>query len=140
LKTIIKNQGSTVEINHQRGVKQGDPLSPYIFNAILNPLLKQLEELKGYTINESHTISSLAFADDIILLADNQHKAQQILFHTAKYRRNLGMLIAPSKCTTLSIITTKDSWYLTDPHPCLPGGQNIPSPTAANELNYLGGT
>jgi hypothetical protein len=139
LKTKINSQGSTIEINLQRGVKQGDPLSPYIFNTILNPLLEQLEELKGYTINESQTISTLVFADDIILLADKQQKAEQLLHHTENYLRNLGMAIAPSKCTALRITTTKDSWYLTNPHLGLIGGQNIPSATAVDELNYLGG-
>jgi hypothetical protein len=139
LKTTINKQGSKIEINLQRGVKQGDPLSPYIFNAILNPLLEQLEELKGYIINDSQTISTLAFADDIILLADNQQKAQQLLYHTEEYLRNLGMQIAPSKCTALSIITTKDSLYLTNPHLYLTGRQNIPSATATDELSYLGG-
>jgi hypothetical protein len=139
LRTSINNQGSSIGINLQRGVKQGDPLSPYIFNAILNPLLEQLEELKGYTINDTQTISTLAFADDIILLADNQEKAQQLLHHTEEYLRSLGMLIAPSKCTALRITTTKDSWYLTNPQLHLNGRQSIPSATAADELRYLGG-
>jgi hypothetical protein len=45
--TDILHGGSTTHIDIRRGVKQGDPLSPYIFNAIMDPLLDQLEDLRG---------------------------------------------------------------------------------------------
>jgi len=45
--TKIEYRGSTLEINLWTGVKQGDPLSTYAFNAIMTPLLEQLEALKG---------------------------------------------------------------------------------------------
>jgi len=32
--------------------------------------LEQLEQMKGYVIDESHNLSALAFADDLILLAN----------------------------------------------------------------------
>jgi hypothetical protein len=77
--TDIKHAGSVIHIDIRRRAKQGDPLSPYIFNAIMNPLLEQLEDLRGYTIGNTHSISSLAFANDIILLADDQDTAQNLL-------------------------------------------------------------
>jgi hypothetical protein len=43
-----------------------------------------LEELRGFTINETHSISSLAFADDLILIADDMEKAQLLLTITEK--------------------------------------------------------
>jgi hypothetical protein len=55
-------------------VKQGDPLSPFLFNAIMTPLLEQLEELGELTIDETQSISSLAFADHLILIADDIKK------------------------------------------------------------------
>ena len=45
MRTSIEHHGSAISIQLRRGVKQGDPLSPYIFNAIINPLLGQLENL-----------------------------------------------------------------------------------------------
>jgi hypothetical protein len=49
-----------------RGVKQGDPLTPLIFNAIIDLLLEQLEQRKGYVFDESHRLSTLAFAEDLL--------------------------------------------------------------------------
>ncbi|KAH0818596.1 hypothetical protein GEV33_004195 [Tenebrio molitor] len=52
----------TVIMRLQRGVKQGDPLSPLLLNGVLEPLLLQLESLPGYGIGEFANVSSLAFA------------------------------------------------------------------------------
>jgi hypothetical protein len=110
MRTSIEHHGSAISIQLRRGVKQGDPLSPYIFNAIINPLLEQLENLGGFTINDSQSISSLAFADDLILVADDHDAAQKLLTHTELYLQSLGMSIAAHKCTSVRVVTTKDSW------------------------------
>ena len=105
-----------MEIPLRRGVKQGDPLSPFLFNKVMDPLLGQLEELKGYHIEDDYTISSLAFADDLLLLADSHEKAQLLLNRTEKYLHKLGKSIAANKCATFEIKTTKDTWFVTNPN------------------------
>jgi hypothetical protein len=68
----------------KRGVKQGDPLSPFIFNAVLEPLLLQLE-MDGYNIKNGVQVSSLAFADDIILVSSKDADAANLLKKTDEY-------------------------------------------------------
>ena len=139
LSTTIEFAGSKTEVSLKRGVKQGDPLSPFIFNAIVDPLLEQLEQMKGYVIDESHSLSALAFADDLILLATTKDKAQNLLHHTESYLNDLGMRIAAEKCASFEIRSTKDSWYIANPDLCLSNGDKIPNSAADSSLCYLGG-
>jgi hypothetical protein len=139
LSTTIEYAGQKSEVPLKRGVKQGDPLSPFIFNAIMDPLLQQLEEMKGYVIDKSHNLSALAFADDLILLATAKDQALNLLHHTESYLKSLGMRIAAEKCASFEIRTTKDSWYIANPDLRLANGDKIPSSAADSSLCYLGG-
>jgi hypothetical protein len=105
----------------------------------MNPLLEQLEELRGYTINETQSISLLAFADDLILVADAMEKAQLLLTATEKYLYNMGMKIASNKCTSLQVQTTRDSWYISTTDLHLTTGDRIPSSNTTDTMEYLGG-
>jgi len=67
----------------------------------MNPL-SELEELGGYTIEKTHTISCLAFADNLILVADNHDKDQEPLTHREFYIKSLGITMAAHKCSYLS--------------------------------------
>jgi hypothetical protein len=138
LTTRIAYKGSNIEIELRRRVKQGDTLSPLIFNVLLDPTLDQLEAQQGCTTDAANSISCLAFAY-LLLLADNGAKAQKMLSHTESYFRQLGMDIATSKCATLRIITTKDSCHLTDTKLRLSTGESIPSSAADTTLRYLEG-
>jgi hypothetical protein len=50
--TKIERGTADLPTKIKRGVKQGDPLSPFIFNAVMERLLLQLEKAKGYQLNE----------------------------------------------------------------------------------------
>jgi hypothetical protein len=105
----------------------------------MNPLLKQLEAKQGFRLDENNSISCLAFADDLILLADNDIKARQLLRLTESYFGQLGMKIAAEKCASFRITTMKDLWFLSNPNLRLSTGESIPSSHADDALRYLGG-
>ena len=56
---------SSVAMN--RGIKQGDSMSPFLFNIVLDTCLRKLEG--GVQLSESLRLSHIAFADDVVLLA-----------------------------------------------------------------------
>jgi hypothetical protein len=65
-----------VEITFLRGVKQGDPLSPLLFNLCLEPLLELVEKkTSGININDNRKIPVLTFADDVVLLGTYEGEA-----------------------------------------------------------------
>ncbi|NWX25049.1 PO21 protein, partial [Aegotheles bennettii] len=51
------------------GVKQGDPMSPLLFNLALDPLLCKLEEEGNGFQHCARKVTTMAFADDLVLLS-----------------------------------------------------------------------
>ena len=51
------------------GVRQGDSMSPTLFNIFLNDVIKELKEQNLCKNIDERCISILAYADDIVLLA-----------------------------------------------------------------------
>ncbi|NWX67292.1 PO21 protein, partial [Promerops cafer] len=72
INTCIKTkEAQTDHIQIRVGVKQGDPMSPLLFNLAMDPLLCALEESgNGYHQGPS-SVTAMAFADDLVLLSDS---------------------------------------------------------------------
>ncbi len=61
------------------GVRQGDSLSPTLFGLFINDLISEVNIFNfGVNINDI-IISILAFADDIVIIAQNEKELQDIL-------------------------------------------------------------
>jgi hypothetical protein len=61
------------------GVRQGDTLSPTLFNIFINELAKQIKQLNlGIKLGQ-YNISMLMYADDIVLLAENETDLKTML-------------------------------------------------------------
>ena len=67
------------------GVKQGDNLSPIIFCLYINDLALTLIENNIWVNVDGHTICILLYADDIVLLAENEKDLQTLLDITQEW-------------------------------------------------------
>jgi hypothetical protein len=89
----------------QNGLKQGDPLSPLLFNFALDYVIRKVQENQvGLKSNGTHQL--LAYADDVNLLGDK--------IDTMK--RNTETLIDASKEVGLKINVEKPKYMLLSLH------------------------
>jgi hypothetical protein len=126
-------------MNIRRGVKGGDPLSPFIFNAVLEPFL-HLQEMRGFQLSDDGKVSSFAFADDIILVSSTASESGNIFRKSMEYLRGLDMSISSQKCAAFSVKSTRDSWHLFVPGLSSVNGEKFSFAGADTSLHYLGGT
>jgi len=122
-----------------RAVNPGDPLSPIVFNAIMDRLLEQLQHMKEYAIDESDSPTAPAVEDNLILLATTKDTAQSLLRNTESYLNKLGVRIAAEKWASFEIRPSKDSWYITNTELYLVNSEKITSLATDSSIYYLGG-
>lgn len=142
-KTTIKiGRGHSNEISINRGVKQGDPLSPILFNIALDGLITKLENsgLGGTlgTGDDRIRITSMAFADDLVILTDNEANMQPLYNTIEATLEPMDMELNIQKCKCLSVAhVQKRPTTRSTP---LDRGKNGPiqMATALNTIKYLG--
>ena len=77
---VVLNDIATDWFSCPIGVKQGDTISPTLFAIYINDLAGQLNQSGlGVDIDASLKLSCLLYADDIVLLADDEHDLQALL-------------------------------------------------------------
>ncbi len=76
----VKINGSLTEwFESTQGTKQGDNLSPNCFSMYINPLLSELKSTGIGIKVEDDVISVLAYADDLVLVAENEQDLQRLI-------------------------------------------------------------
>ena len=106
---MYTNTLSAVRINNEltnyfvtdSGVRQGDNLSPVLFNIYLNDLAEELNNLKlGVNIND-FCVSLLLYADDIVLLSENEENLQKMLCYVREWCQKWQMTVNIEKTKVL---------------------------------------
>ena len=97
------------KIQIRKGVLQGCPLSPLLFNSCIDPLLTHLERFNkndGIKIpiaeNEDYSFTAQGYADDVVLIANDFNGAQNEINSLVQYCQMTGLVIAPTKCITIA--------------------------------------
>ena len=128
----------TPAIPQNRGVKQGCPLSPILFNIVLESLLKYLTTNKaGYTLAED-SYNSLAYADDVCVAASTIEDLQSLLDQCKEFADWAGLTFNVRKCGSLCLVNESHHIYadhLFTPHL---GTEAIPALSWEERYRYLG--
>ncbi|KAI3369286.1 hypothetical protein L3Q82_007539 [Scortum barcoo] len=78
------------------GLRQGCPLSPVLFIIFMDRISRRSQGPEGVRFG-NHRISSLLFADDVVLLASSSQDLQHVLERFAAECEAAGMRISTSK-------------------------------------------
>ncbi|KRX12846.1 Retrovirus-related Pol polyprotein from type-2 retrotransposable element R2DM, partial [Trichinella nelsoni] len=106
--TAIKGDGGVlsnkIEIN--QGVRQGDPISPLLFNSVMDELIERLEQSGvGYKINNTEVVT-LAFADDVTLVSSSHRGMEKLLSITHDFINERGLKLNIRKCKGIRFVRT----------------------------------
>ena len=101
--------GNSPEFDLERGVRQGDPLSPILFNIFINDILNDCTDtgIEVYRVPRSEApenlLAGLLLADDVVLIAPSQEKLQQAMDCVGNWATTWEMSVGPDKCGVMII-------------------------------------
>ena len=105
---VVNNGVSSPSLKLGRGVRQGDPLSPYLFVVAIEILaisIRSNTSIKGITIGDNET-KLLAYADDMTALLSDITSAKELLdsLNTFEKYSGLKMNMSKTKATWIGIM------------------------------------
>ena len=91
-----------VEIN--RGVRQGCPLSPTLFNMYLDEIITKWhnQDITGIKLSKNQQLSTLLFADDQVITADTKDNLQKAAHKLNQVITEYGLTISVQKTKSLA--------------------------------------
>jgi hypothetical protein len=100
--TIKVKERQTRPLKTLKGVRQGDPLSPLLFNMEMDELLESLNSnFSGGSLPNGAKCAAMAFADNIIILSDHEVEVPLMLGTVEEFLRERRMSVNPAKCRTI---------------------------------------
>nr|GEV49162.1 RNA-directed DNA polymerase, eukaryota [Tanacetum cinerariifolium] len=88
--SILVNGSPTLEFHFYKGLKQGDPLSPFLFILVMESLHLSFNRVlnaalvKGISLNDSLTLSHLFYVDDAVFVGEWDGSNIKTLVHVLK--------------------------------------------------------
>lgn len=139
-RTTISCDGRNVcTLPVRKGVKQGDPLSPFLFNAVIDELLCELDKKTGIKVGEQ-SLAAMAYADDLLILANSSEQAKRLLVLCCAFFEKRGLKVNTSKCFSLStdVVPSKKKLFTRSTSTFKVDGQSIKAVNTEQTLSYLG--
>lgn len=137
--TVLQYGNESLLVHPTIGVRQGDPLSPLLFNLVIDEWLATCDpniRFKGETVD----VNCMAFADDIVILAATPRGLQDQLSALEQFLTARGLQVNPAKSLSLTILPSgKDKVSKIDTtHAYTINGEPIPQASSTTCWRYLG--
>ena len=138
ISTITSDGWQSHAFHPRHGVRQGDTLSPFIYNMVMDRLLKSQPDEVDADIN-GVKVGGIAFADEFVLKASRAGGLQQLLNSAGGFLALCGMSVSTGKFFSVSIGTVPRQKKTTvDPGTFLLGGQKFVAKQRTEIWKYLG--
>ena len=97
--------GVSISIPVNRGVKQGDPMSPLLFNSVIDYVTSELKDYNAISINDNtHILKYMAFDDDLVIFGKDEACLQNQINIIMSGLKECGLNINLVKCATMNLI------------------------------------
>jgi exonuclease III len=111
LRSLYANLGASVLVGGKpgtespllQGVRQGDPLSPILFNIFINELVEILRGMGGNVMVGNRNVFSLLYADDIALTCDTPEELQRMIVAVDTYCKKWRLSLNAKKSEILIV-------------------------------------
>ena len=138
--TLRGGDGRSVEVETQKGVRQGCPLSGILFNLVVEVLLRGVVGsggTDGYTLGRDRKINiqALAYADDICLVSQSRQQMNHQLRRCEQFAAWAGFEFNTSKCASMRLCQRTNK---TDTLPLKFGNGHIRVLNRGEFYKYLG--
>ena len=137
--TILSADPSQSIVKLRRGVLQGDPLSPILFNLIMDDVAAEATPHYAASLGGAR-VSSLLFADDAVLFGETPEGLQRNVTNFIERMAVYGLEVNAAKCAAVHIRADgrRKRWYIAKDVPLYAGQESIRSLNIGESYKYLG--
>lgn len=137
--TILSSDEGSNDIAVRSGVLQGDPLSPYVFNWVIDCVARKLDNQIGGGLGEQ-CVTNILFADDAVLAAKTAAGLRSNVELFERGLKRFGLTLNSEKCAVVHICRNgkRKKWYVDTRSGLHVGDQEVRAMTIADSYKYLG--
>ena len=135
---LTQNGKKTDRITVGQGVRQGDLLSCWLFNACIDWAISHIDPCIGVKTRGGYLLTHLAFADDLVLFAENAVGLQLQLNAITEALGLMGLTLNAAKCPSVVISVVRKKSLPATTSVLNISGQPIPALLPSEFYKYLG--